>query len=457
MSSKQSQVLEKLSQIMDPDQGKDIVSLHFIKNLTLDDSGQVSFTFERANLSDPMKEHFKTACERKVGELDWVTDVTVFMSTQQQSAPSPSPQQPGLHQIKTLIGVSSCKGGVGKSTVAVNLAYTLAKSGANVGLFDADVYGPSLPTMIHPKETDLYTKGDLIQPLEHEQVKLMSFGYVPKKPGQDAAIMRGPMVTQVINQLLGGTDWGALDYLIIDMPPGTGDIQLTLAQTLPMTAAVIVTTPQKLSFVDVVKGIQMFQKLKIPTAAVVENMSYFQCPSCDTRHTFFGTGAREKLVSEYGIKNSFEMPILPEISQQGDAGTPFVLAYPDHAMSQSYQQLTDSLIQEVNQLQHGNPAPPQVSYKPSEGICIQPAEGDPVRLPAAFVRRQCRCALCKDERTGAPLLDPNSVADSIYPVRISPMGNYAVAVAWSDGHETSVYPYETLLNLHPDNDMVPSS
>ena len=456
MPEKKSQVLEKLGQLIEPTAGKDIVALGFIKDLSIDDAHCVSFTIELpADAADSLKNQLPVESERLIRELDWVQDVTVFMSTQQRATP-PEAKQPGLSQIKALVGVSSCKGGVGKSTVAVNLAFTLARSGAKVGLFDADVYGPSLPTMVQPNETGLYTQDDLIQPLVYEGVKLMSFGYIPKKPGQDAAIMRGPMVTQVINQLLSGTNWGKLDYLIIDMPPGTGDIQLTLAQTLPMTAAVIVTTPQKLSFVDVVKGIQMFQKLKIPTASVVENMSYFQCPDCQSRHALFGQGARQKLVEEYGIQNSFEIPLQPSLSAQGDAGQPFVLAFPNDSITATYQEICDALIKEVNKIQSGHTAAPQISYSPSDGIKVRPSEGAQINLSPAFVRRKCRCALCKDERTGADLLDPNSVPENIYPLRISPMGNYAVAIAWSDGHESSVYPYETLLQMDTDNGMVPS-
>ncbi len=351
----------------------------------------------------------------------------------------------GLRGVRHIVAVSSCKGGVGKSTVAVNLAYALARAGHQVGIFDADVYGPSLPTMVSPAKKELFIEDELIVPLTYEGVTLMSFGYANAAGG--AAIMRGPMVSQVINQLLTTTNWGALDYLVIDMPPGTGDIQLTLTQLIPITAAVIVTTPQQLSFVDVVKGIQMFDKLKVPTVAVVENMSYFTCPGCGTKHHVFGQGAMEQLVEQYGIRNSIEMPIHPDVSRLSDSGMPVVVAEPDSAIAQPYLALAAAVIREIAALEQGGLLRPTVAFKPGEGITMTLADGTVHTLPPAAVRRACRCAHCVEEFSGKPLLDPMSVDEKVFPKSIQPMGNYAVAIAWSDGHTSSIYPYEALLKL----------
>lgn len=441
---KNNEILEKLKGIMDPDLGKDIVTLGFVKQLTCDKAGNVAFAIELTTPACPVKDHFKRTAESLVEQLPWVKNVTVTMTAQKRGVPLMA--GPGLKGVESIIAVSSCKGGVGKSTVAVNLAFALQKLGARVGIFDADVYGPSLPTMVPPQRQSIYqNENGAIQPLEFHDAKLMSFGFVNTHQGGGPAIMRGPMVTQVINQLLTKTDWGQLDYLIIDFPPGTGDIQLTLTQLIPITAAVIVTTPQQLAFVDVVKGIQMFDQVKVPVVAVVENMSYFECGKCHEKHHLFGQGARKKLVEQFGIQNSFEIPILPEISRLSDNGTPVALAGGETA--QHYTAIADAVVREVSKLRFGGITRPEVSYTAGRGISIHWADGTSALINAAELRRACRCASCNDEFSGQPLLDPASVADSVVPETIQPMGNYAVAIAWSDGHASSVYPYDMFLRL----------
>ncbi|HMP74971.1 MAG TPA: P-loop NTPase [Kiritimatiellia bacterium] len=446
--NRDTQILDSMRHIIDPDLGKDIVSLGFIKNLQHNERGEVSFTVELTTPACPVKEHFKTSCENAVRALPWVTAVTVTMSAQARTNSNPlMARAPGLEKVQHIIAVSSCKGGVGKSTTAVNIAYSLAQLGAQVGLFDADVYGPSLPTLVSPNDRELFMRNELIQPLTYEGVRLMSFGYVPAGPGGGAAIMRGPMVTQVINQLLTTTEWGALDYLVIDMPPGTGDIQLTLTQLIPITAAVIVTTPQQLSFVDVVKGIQMFDKLKVPTIAVVENMSYFLCPDNGKKYYVFGQGARQKLVDQFGIRNAFEVPLEPEISRLSDSGTPVVLADRDSATAKLYGEIAGAVVREVAKIEHGGLARPKVAFSADEGIVLTLASGEKRVCAPAEVRRACRCAHCIEEFSGKPILNPASVPDNVYPRNLTPMGNYAVAISWSDGHNSSIYPYDQLLKL----------
>ncbi|MBU4461449.1 MAG: P-loop NTPase [Verrucomicrobia bacterium] len=443
--NRETEVLNALRVIIDPDLGRDIVSLGFVKELKGLDDGRVAFTLELTTPACPIKEQFRTQCVEALKKLPWVKSVDVKLSAAARPHAPATAAGDGLRGVDTILAVSSCKGGVGKSTVAVNLAYTLAGLGSRVGLFDADIFGPSLPTMVSPTETEVYARDNRIQPLVYDGVKLMSFGYASPQGGP--AIMRGPMVSQVLDQLLTQTEWGELDHLVIDMPPGTGDVQLTLMQRVKISAAVIVTTPQKLSFVDVVKGIQMFDKLKVPVVAVVENMSWFDCPGCGTRHRPFGSGARERLVHQFGIRTAIDLPIREEISAWSDGGRPVVLAEPDGPAAAAFRDLGAAVVREVSRLRHGAATPPAVTYEPGRGILVAPTDGAASVVSPALLRRACACALCIDERTGEKTLDPATVPESVVPTRIEPMGNYAVAIHWSDGHTSSIYPYDTLSAL----------
>lgn len=440
MSDRKQEVLDALRVIVDPDLNQDIVSLGFIKNLDIT-GGAVSFTVELTTPACPVKASFKKQCEAAVTALPWVESAAVEMSARAQAAP-PKDAAPGLKQVSRIIAVSSCKGGVGKSTTAVNLAFSLSKAGARVGLLDADIYGPSLPTLVHTGETGLFRHGDLIAPLEFEGVKLMSFGYVmdPSK----AAVMRGPMVSGIIGQLAGETEWGELDYLVVDMPPGTGDIQLTLTQKMSFSGAVIVTTPQQLSFVDVVKGMQMFESVKVPTLAVVENMSYFRCTGCKEKHYPFGKGAMARIVEQYGIENTVEVPMVADLSESSDRGLPLVLDDPTSETARLYEGLAGAVVREVARMENGAVPQPEVAFQKGRGIVVHGASGPDRVIDPADLRRRCRCAACVDEHTGAQILKPEDVPDDVVPLSIEKMGNYAVAVQWSDGHNSSIYPYDRM-------------
>lgn len=438
----EQKVLDALKVIMDPDLGKDIVSLGFVKDLKIGEDGRVAFALELTTPACPVKDRFKQQAEQAVGALDGVTAVEVTL-TARQGRSGLEPLSQGLEKVRIILAVSSCKGGVGKSTTAVNLACALSASGAKVGIFDADVYGPSLPTLVRPDNSDLFQDPatGLIEPLSWEGIRLMSFGFIPKQSGSEAAIMRGPMVTQVINQLLTGTHWGELDYLVLDLPPGTGDIQLTLTQVIPITAAVIVTTPQQLSFMDVVKGIEMFDKLKVPVAAVVENMSWFEPEPGGERYYLFGRGAREKLVRQYGIQHAVEIPIVPLLAETSDAGTPLVAADPDHPLSAVYRELADGLVREISTIQHGGREKPRFSYHPDRGILMRTDEGAETAIDPVELRARCRCARCVDEMTGEQILRREDIPAEVFPKSLKPMGNYALAVDWHPDH-ASIYPYE---------------
>ena len=358
-------------------------------------------------------------------------------------------EHPGLTDVQRILAVSSCKGGVGKSTTAVNLALALARYGLRVGLLDADVYGPSLPTLVRPEDTQLFQREEdgLILPLAAHGLKVMSFGWIDPSQQRGAAILRGPMVSQVVSQLATRVAWGELDYLVIDFPPGTGDIQLTLTQQLPIDAAVIVTTPQQLSFVDVVKGIQMFDTVKVPTVAVVENMSYFQCTACGDKQHIFGEGARRKLIEQFGFRNTYEIPLDPRLSSDGDEGTPMVASRPADPVSAVYYELAEAVHGEINTLQSESTGRPELSYNVGQNCELLYPDGRIVEIPPAELRFACRCAQCVSESTGEKLIRREDIDPEIYPTAIKPVGNYAAHVEWSDGHRSSIYPYDYLIEL----------
>ena len=442
MDDKEKQVLSRLATIIDPDLGKDIVTLGFVKDLEITSEGNVSFAIELTTPACPVKEKFRAEGYEAVRQLPWVKEVSLSL-TSVKSKPLMAKVGEGLEGVRHIVAVASCKGGVGKSTTAVNLAFSIANKGAAVGIFDADIYGPSLQTLVNAEFDGLFKQNSLILPVEFHNVKLMSFAYASANTGGGPAIMRGPMVTQVINQLLTGTKWGDLDYLIIDMPPGTGDTQLTLSQIVPMSAAIIVTTPQQLSFVDVVKGIQMFDKMKIPTIAVVENMSYFLCKNCNTKHEVFGSGSMKKLVEQFGFRNTFTLPIDKDISRLSDAGTPVVLERPEGSITKAYDEIADAVIQEISKLIYGNSKKPEVSFNPDQGIIFTQQSGESFSITPKMLRGACRCAHCINEMTGEKVLRPEDINNDIKPENISPLGNYAVTISWSDGH-SSIFPYEML-------------
>lgn len=360
---------------------------------------------------------------------------------------------PGLQGVKHIVAVASCKGGVGKSTVAVNLAYSLARQNFRVGIFDADVYGPSLPTLVKMEDSTIYANkaNGMALPPVHHGVKCMSYGFLrgaeEREDRSPAAILRGPIVSTLVQSLVTSTDWGELDYLVLDLPPGTGDIQLTLAQKLEIDGAVVVTTPQKLSYVDVVKGIEMFDKLKVPTIAVVENMSYFTCGSCDTPHRLFGPGFQNRIKSQYGVKNSFEIPLSPLMAESADAGTPFFLDNSQQSayLREIYSQIGVGVIEEIKVVKTTR-GRSSVTFDSSAQQIVFTEHDRSIRLSPRDVRIHCRCALCVHEITGEKLLKEETIPGSVVPKSVDARGNYAVEIQWSDGHG-SLYPYDSLKQI----------
>lgn len=436
----QMEVLSQLRTVADPGLASDIVTLGFVKAVQVDwRTGRVAFTLEVGSFADLARE--------AVSKLPWVKEVEVRVGSSGGSAPSstaagssaPPPTMsrapPSLDGVKSIVAVSSCKGGVGKSTVAVNLAFALWKTGAKVGIFDCDVYGPSLPVMVRFEQTPeliMYEddqKQKHITPVVHPEtgIKLVSFGYAGK-----AAVMRGSMVTGLISQLINQTDWGDLDYLVLDMPPGTGDIHLTLAQVCQITAAVIVTTPQKLSVIDVERGISMFSQLSVPSVAVVQNMSYLPLPNGDRQYVFGKTDAGRGIADTFGIDNLFELPLESIVSEAGDSGVPFVMNSQGQA-AKELDKLAAAVIREVEKIKSGSKRP-VVSYDEVRNVLkVDMPDGSSFGVELEVLR-------LRDKGAGGIMPPP----PNLRPAELREMGNYAVVIRWSD-NVVQVVPHKQLV------------
>ncbi len=332
MAVTEQTVLEALKTVVDPNTGKDFVSSKAVKNLTVQD-GDVAFDIELGYPAKSQIPGFRKALIAAAKGVAGVNNVSVNINVKIVA----HAVQRGvalLPKVKNIVAVASGKGGVGKSTTAVNLALALAAEGASVGILDADIYGPSQPMMMgidgRPESED----GQTMEPLENYGVQVMSIGFLVAQ--DEAMIWRGPMATQALEQLLRQTNWKDLDYLIVDMPPGTGDIQLTLSQRVPMTGAVIVTTPQDIALIDAKKGIKMFEKVGVPILGLVENMAVHICSNCGHTEHIFGVDGGKKMAAEYGMAYLGALPLNMQIRVQADNGKPTVVADPDGEVAGIY-------------------------------------------------------------------------------------------------------------------------
>lgn len=332
-------VLKALGKVNDPEIGRDLVSLNMIDDVKVDGT-KVSFTLNLTTPACPLKDEIRNSAVAAVEAIGGVTEVKVNMGAkvpagQKKSAPT---------NIKNVIAVASGKGGVGKSTVAVNLAVILAEKGAKVGLLDADIYGPNIPTMMGVDHLG-GAKDEKILPGEGYGVKVMSIGFLVK-PDQ-ALIWRGPMLHSAIKQFISDVDWGELDYLVVDLPPGTGDVQLSLSQTLELQGGVIVTLPQQVSLDDALRGINMFQELGVPVFGVIENMSYLETPDGE-RMDIFGTGGGKRLAKMTGVPYIGSIPIDPQVRIGGDEGVPVVVSNPDSPVTKALIEAAEKVAAQVS-------------------------------------------------------------------------------------------------------------
>jgi len=339
-------ILQALRVVIDPDIRKDIVSLGFVKDVAIAGS-RVSFTIELTTPACPVKDQLRDQAATAVRTLPGVSDVDVKMSANVRSASETG--RPALAGVKNVIAVGAGKGGVGKTTVAVNLALSLARCGSRVGILDGDIYGPNVPIMFG-LSTQLTTDGQKIVPAEKYGVQVVSIGFMTN---DDAPIIwRGPMLHQAVQQFFREVAWKDLDYLIVDMPPGTGDIALSLSQTVPVVGSIVVTTPQQVSLADSRRAIRMYQKLNIPPIGVVENMSYYACPNCHHETDIFGHGGGEGLATDMGVPFLGRLPIYQPIREGGDSGVPIVIGEPGSAAARSFLTVAERTAAQVSIAAH---------------------------------------------------------------------------------------------------------
>ncbi len=346
-------VLEALGGVIDPASGRSVTEAGLVQGLVLRD-GHVGFAIEVPAARGPGAEPVRKAAEDAVAALPGVLSVTAVLTAHQEPVATPhragisraaraegtphaAPRPAGIPGVTSVIAVASGKGGVGKSTVAVNLALGLSKLGLKTGLLDADIYGPSVPRLLDIREKPRSRDGKVLQPIEKFGLKVMSIGFLVKE--DEPMIWRGPMVMSALSQMLADVAWAPLDVLVVDMPPGTGDAQLTIAQRVPLKGAVIVSTPQDLALIDARKGLAMFRKTQVPVFGIVENMSVFVCPQCGHESHIFGHGGARATAEELGAPFLGEIPLVPSIRETSDAGTPIVALAPEGPEAQAFLKL----------------------------------------------------------------------------------------------------------------------
>jgi Mrp family chromosome partitioning ATPase/DUF971 family protein len=423
------EVFAALGAIIDPDLGKDIVSLGFAKNVRLN-GDMVSVDIELTTPACPFRARMQKEAESLLLALPGVKSVNVNMTDRRSALKN---ENPSLKGVKSIVAVSSCKGGVGKSTVAAMIAAELAGRGFKTGLLDMDLFGPSLPTLfgLHGRGAAEGPDG-MILPLEKDGLKLMSFGFLL---GEGPAVMRGPMVSNYVQAILSRTAWGELDYLVLDFPPGTGDVQLTITQALRLSGALIVTTRQSLSLRDVEKGIMMFEKVQVPMLGVVENMAYFECEGCGKRHHPFGEPT-SLLSDKYGLETIQALPLDMRYSKDpaAAAGDPLVAA------------MVDGLARALGRASQGPGAVPEARAEGDE-ISFTWTDGSMAVLSARLLRLNCPCAACVDEMSGERILREEDLPEGIEARDFHFLGNYAVQIEWSDGHGSGIYSYPLIRKL----------
>ena len=472
------QVLDELRRVKGPDLNGNIVDLGLVSEILVkDDRVYFSITVPatRAEELEPLRQ----AAETVVAKVPGVAGVTAVLTAEAAagarrpppesarvaqaraaaSAPQPPAAGPGPAQgqasrqvapvpgVKNLIAVASGKGGVGKSTVAVNLALGLQAAGLKVGVLDADIYGPSQPRLLGLKGQPRVVEGKTLEPMEGYGLKAMSMGFLVDE--ETPVIWRGPMVVGALNQMLRDAAWGKdgdLDVLVIDMPPGTGDVQLTMAQQVPLSGAVVVSTPQDLSLIDARKGLAMFRKVGVPVLGIVENMSYFTCPKCGERSDIFGHGGAEQEAERLGVPFLGAIPLDMEIRKRSDAGEPVTATLPDSPLAAAYRDLATKTWTELEAAKEVAAKPPVLGVSPNgDMLTVKFACGPAFELPAEMLRVMSPSAEVQghsaDQRVTVARKRHVKIKD------LRPVGTYAVRIAFDDGHDTGLFTWTYLQTL----------
>ena len=337
-------VLDALRNVRDPDLNRDIVSLKFVKNVRID-GGRVAVTIELTTPACPVKDQMRDQARALIAALPGVTDVAVDMTAQVRTTASADSNRAAVEGVKNIIAVGAGKGGVGKTTLAVNLAIALAQTGSRVAMIDGDIYGPNVPLMLGI-DTQLTTDGSKIVPAEQFGIQLVSMAFLTND--DSPVIWRGPMLHGVIQQFFREVRWKDVDYLIVDMPPGTGDVALSLSQTVPVSGSVVVTTPQTVSIADTRRAVRMYQKLNIPTLGLVENMSHFVCPSCSHESDIFGKGGGQALAEELQVPFLGRIPIYEPVRIGGDTGVPIMIGERQSAAAEAIRRAAERLAAQLS-------------------------------------------------------------------------------------------------------------
>ena len=355
-------ILERLRTVKDPDLKRDIVSLDFVRDIEIEDS-TVKMSLVVNTPLTPTRVALKNAARESLLGLSGIESVEVNLRSEIPKSGATDGKQP-VEGISNIVAVSSGKGGVGKSTVAVNLAIGLARYGARVGLLDTDMYGPNVPIMVGLNEEPL-VRGQRLLPHQAHGIKVMSLGFLNR--GDKPVVWRGPMLHTAVRQFLYDVEWGDLDYLIVDMPPGTGDAQLSLAQLVPVQGAVLVTTPQEVAMADVRKAINMFEQVHIPVLGIVENMSYFVCPNCLERHAIFGSGGGQELATRFNSALLGQVPLSMSIREGGDLGVPIVVGAPDSPQAIAFMQIAENVATQISLSALKSPGLPIIDMSDTRG------------------------------------------------------------------------------------------
>ena len=472
------QVVERLRRVKGPDLQGNIVDLGLVSEILLKD-GRVSFSITVPAERAPELEAMRQAAEKLVREMAGVTSVVAVLTAEKPqgstaasrggavaesarvkeararaAAQAPPAAAPGAGRhviqvggIKHMIAVASGKGGVGKSTTAVNLALGLKAIGLEAGILDADIYGPSQPRLLGLSGRPQVGKGNALRPMQGHGLKAMSMGFMVDEG--TPIIWRGPMVVSALTQMLRDVEWGDLDVLVIDMPPGTGDVQLTMAQQVPLSGAIIVSTPQDLALIDARKGLNMFRKVDVPVLGIVENMSYFVCPKCAERSDIFGHGGAEAEALKLGVPFLGAVPLHMDIRTTSDEGRPIVASSPDSVQAQIFRDIAAKAWSELRgKVRLG---PPKLDIAPDRGaLAVAFAGAEPFKLSAEMLRVMSPSAEVQghspEQRVTVAQKRNVKIKD------LKPVGNYAVRIVFDDGHDTGLFSWSYLETLDRERD-----